>query len=65
MEHVVLFGSRARESRDDHGKLSFARGEGRLRLISHLPVLDLDTQVQRRLSEFETLYSPEWHRKFL
>jgi hypothetical protein len=43
--------SRARESRDASGALSFASGAERVALIRHLPVVDLDSGRTLRLEE--------------
>jgi hypothetical protein len=43
--------SKFREARDEAGNLTYIRGEDRLRLIEHLPVIDVRTGEQGRLRD--------------
>lgn len=43
--------SKARESRDSNGQLTFVSGEGRLRLIANMEVLDIESQKMIPLSK--------------
>jgi|HubBroStandDraft_5_1064220.scaffolds.fasta_scaffold01884_5 hypothetical protein len=44
--------SKFREARDENGRLTYARGEDRLRLIEHLPVINVATGEQGRLRDW-------------
>jgi hypothetical protein len=44
--------SKFREARDENGRLTYARGEDRLRLIEHLPVINVATGEQSRLRDW-------------
>lgn len=51
---------RARESRDEHGDLTFISGLDRLRLISSMPVVDVITGEEKTLKDIAEPYSPAW-----
>jgi hypothetical protein len=52
--------SRFRESRDASGRNSYVRGVERLRQISALPVVNVETGGRTKLGDLETVYSDEW-----
>ena len=60
LDAVKAFPSKVRESRDVQGKLTFASGADRLRLISHLPVVDLAAGRESPIASLSNMYSPEW-----
>lgn len=43
--------SKFRESRDEFGRLTYARGKNRLSLIEHMPVYDIETKSVRPIRE--------------
>lgn len=51
-----------RESRDQFGQSSYARGIERSRLIANLVVVNTETRAQQTLRTLEPLYSEEWSR---
>ena len=60
LDAIKAFPSNVRESRDAQGDLTFANGTDRLRLISHLPVVDLATGLESPIAGVSGMYSPEW-----
>jgi hypothetical protein len=60
LDSVKAFPSNVRESRDAQGVLTFASGADRLRLISHLPVVDLAADRESPIASLPNVYSPEW-----
>ena len=60
LDAIKTFPSNVRESRDVQGDLTFASGTDRLRLISHLPVVDIATGLESPIAGFSSMYSPEW-----
>lgn len=60
IERVRACPSRARESRDERGRLSYISGVERLRVISALPVINVETGVTAPLGDLKEVYSPEW-----
>lgn len=56
------FPSSIRESRNALGELTFVRGAGRIELIRHLPVVDLEANTVKPLADFADLYSERWRR---
>ena len=52
--------SRARESRDEFGKLNYIGGIERVNNISTLPVVNVETGETVRLNELQSIYSREW-----
>lgn len=52
-----------RESRNKTGELVFLRGMERLRVIEHLPVINVSAGETRPLREFGELYSEYWREK--
>lgn len=60
LDAVKAFPSTVRESRDAQGHLTFASGTDRLRLISHLPVVDLAASRESLIASLSNMYSPEW-----
>jgi len=49
-----------RESRNEVGQLNYISGLERLRQVSHLPVLNVETGVTTRLGDLAAIYSSEW-----
>lgn len=52
--------SKVREARDQNRNLLFLDGIDRLRLISHLPLVNVSTGVHANIDSYEELYSPAW-----
>lgn len=59
----IALPSKSRGSRNKEGGLSFTGGTERLKLISHLPVVRVDTGGTVRLSDLYPIYSEEWIRR--
>jgi hypothetical protein len=51
--------SKFRESRDSQGNLTYVRGKNRMKLIEHLPVVNVTTGQQGRLKELAVSSDPE------
>ena len=62
IEAPKAFPSRHRDSRDRHGRLSFAGGPARLALIRDMPVVDVESGKSLPLSHIEQPYSEAWLR---
>ena len=62
IETPTAFPSRHRDSRDQHGQLSFAGGLARLALIRDMSVVDVETGKSLLLSDIEHPYSEAWLR---
>ena len=60
LKNLVACPSRARESRDPAGQLSFAGGGNRFDLISHLPVVLTETGETVTLKSLGPVYSEDW-----
>lgn len=54
------FPSAVRDARDETGGLTYAAGRDRLKLVAHLPVVNVDTGVKGPLGEAGDLYSSWW-----
>jgi hypothetical protein len=52
--------SSIRESKDQSGKLSYATGIDKLRLIQDLPVINTQNGKEQALTELNPIYSDEW-----
>jgi len=52
--------SRFRESRDQSGQLSYARGIARSHLIRDLAVINTETREEQKLGSLKPLYSDKW-----
>ncbi|MCG3772044.1 MAG: hypothetical protein JW384_03245 [Nitrosomonadaceae bacterium] len=61
---VRSFPSTFRESRDNLGQLTFARGESRVDVIRHLPVFDFDANAVKPLADLGELYSETWRQAY-
>lgn len=57
---IRAFPSLARESRDEHGQLNYIGGLDRLKHISALPVINVETGETIRLGDLQSPYSKEW-----
>jgi hypothetical protein len=62
IEAAKAFPSRHRDSRDQHGRLSFAGGTARLALIRDMSVVDVESGKSLPLSHIEQPYSESWLR---
>jgi len=62
IEAPKAFPSRHRDSRDQHGRLSFAGGPARLALIRDMMVVDVESGKSLPLSHIEQPYSQAWLR---
>jgi hypothetical protein len=60
LKNLVACPSRARESRDPAGQLSFVGGGNRFDLISHLPVVLTETGETVTLKSLGPVYSEDW-----
>jgi hypothetical protein len=60
LRHIQALPSRFRESRDGIGQMNYIGGTERLKQISTLPVVNVDTGETIRLSDLESIYSKEW-----
>ena len=60
ISEIRSFPSSIRESRDTLGQLTFLHGDERIRMIRHLPVVDLETNTTKLLADFGDLYSAKW-----
>jgi hypothetical protein len=60
LQNIAAFPSRARESSDASGQLSYAGGLERLKLISALPVINTETGAIVNIGDIESIYSNEW-----
>lgn len=53
--------SKYRDSRDENGRLNYLSGRGKLDLIAHLPVLNLNNGNMEILGNIQDLYSSDWY----
>jgi hypothetical protein len=60
LQHIRAFPSLARESRDEFGQLNYIGGMERLKHISALPVVNVESGETVRLGDLEPVYSKEW-----
>ena len=60
LKSLKAYPSRHRDSRDQHGNLSYAAGEDRLALIDDMPVVCVADGEQRLLRDLGPLYSESW-----
>jgi hypothetical protein len=60
LKRIEALPSLARESRDELGQLSYVGGSARLKQISNLPVVNVETGVIAHLGDFKSIYSAEW-----
>ncbi len=60
LEHIHALPSHFRESRDESGRLNYIGGLERLKHISALPVVNVETGESIRLGELGSVYSKEW-----
>jgi hypothetical protein len=60
IQHIQALPSLFRESRDEYGKLSYISGLNRLKSISTLPVVNVETGETTRLGDLNSVYSNEW-----
>jgi hypothetical protein len=57
---VEALPSRLREARDEAGRLSYVGGVDRLKVISAMPVVNVETGETVRLGDLDKVYSDEW-----
>lgn len=60
LQHIQALPSFFRESRDASGRSNYIGGMERLKHISALPVVDVETGNTLRLGDLESVYSKEW-----
>jgi hypothetical protein len=60
LKRIRSLPSRFRESRDERGMNSYIGGLERLRQVSALPVINVETGSVMALRDLETVYSDEW-----
>jgi hypothetical protein len=60
LQHIRAFPSLARESRDEFGQSNYIGGIERLKHISALPVVNVESGQTVRLGDLEPVYSKEW-----
>jgi hypothetical protein len=60
LRHIRALPSLFRESRDEAGQLNYISGIERLKHISTLPVVNVETGETIRLGSLESAYSKEW-----
>jgi hypothetical protein len=60
LQHIQALPSFFRESRDAFGRSNYIGGMERLKHISALPVVDVETGNTLRLGDLESVYSKEW-----
>jgi hypothetical protein len=60
LHHVRALPSLLRESRDERGRLNYIGGMERLKPISTLPVVNVETGATARLGDLGPVYSKEW-----
>lgn len=60
LQHIRAQPSLFRESKDEFGQLNYVAGMERLRHISGLPVVNVETGETVRLGDLESVYGREW-----
>ena len=60
LQHIQALPSFFRESRNASGQLNYLTGVERLRHISAMPVINVETGETVKLSDLESVYSKEW-----
>ena len=60
LQRVAAFPSLHRESRNENGDLTFARGRSRFELVSGMPVIDLSVSSEITFDDYKRFYSEEW-----
>jgi len=60
IQHIQALPSRFRESRDEVGNSNYVGGIERVKQISELPVVNVETKTIVKLCELEEIYSREW-----
>lgn len=60
LQNIVALPSKARESRDATGKLTYVSGLERLQIISELPVINTQTGETVTLGKLQPIYSEDW-----
>jgi hypothetical protein len=63
LQHIQALPSFFRESRDESGQLNYIGGMERLKHISTLPVVNVETGETVRLGDLKSVYSKEWLEK--
>jgi hypothetical protein len=65
LEHIQALPSHFLESRDKSGRLNYIGGLERLKLISTLPVVNVETDETITIGNLESVYSKEWLESML
>jgi hypothetical protein len=60
LQNIRALPSRFRESRDESGQLNYIGGVERLKHISLLPVVNIETGETIKLGDLQSVYSKEW-----
>jgi hypothetical protein len=60
LKNIQALPSFFRQSRDELGNLNYLGGLERLKHISALPVVNVETNETMRLGDLESVYSKEW-----
>jgi len=60
LRHIQPLPSKARESIDASGQLTYASGVERLKIISNMPIINIETGETAKLGELDSVYSKEW-----
>jgi hypothetical protein len=60
LQNVRALPSKARESRDLSGQLTYVNGLDRFKMIATLPVVNTETGETIKLNELQSVYSHEW-----
>jgi hypothetical protein len=60
LQHIQALPSLVRESKDEFGQLNYIGGTERLKHISTLPVVNVETGEATRLGDLDSVYSKEW-----
>jgi hypothetical protein len=65
LRYIEALPSHFRESRDEFGRLNYIGGLERLKHISTLPVVNVETGETIRLGDLESVYSKEWLERMI
>jgi hypothetical protein len=60
LQNIRALPSKARESRDPSGQLTYVSGLDRFKMIAALPVVNTETGDTVKLSELQSVYSEDW-----
>lgn len=60
LDAVWAYPSAVREARDNEGHLTFTSGGARMKIIAHLPLINVESNVETTLAACGDIYSPDW-----